>query len=72
MTPNDNLSMNSVIFLPEPVIRFSKINLPGTNILEKANLNNAFFNYWQFLKKNTNVNLNFVACELNPVSKFKS
>ena len=60
MTPNDNLSMNSVIFLPEPVIRFSKINLPGTNILEKANLNNAFFNYWQFLKKNTNVNLNFI------------
>lgn len=60
MTPNDNLSINSVIFLPEPVIRFSKINLPGTNILERANLNNAFLNYWQFLKKNTNVNLNFI------------
>ena len=60
MTPNDNLSINSVIFLPEPVIRFSKINLPGTNILEKANLNNIFLNYWQFLRKNTKVNVNFI------------
>ena len=60
MTPNDYLSIKSVVFLPEPVIRFSKINLPGTSILDKVNLNNAFINYWQFLKKNTNVNLNFI------------
>jgi hypothetical protein len=60
MTPNDNLSINSVIFLPEPIIRFSKINLPGTNILDRVNLNNSFLNYWQFLKKNTKVNVNFI------------
>jgi hypothetical protein len=60
MTPNDYMSIKSVMFLPEPVIRFSKINLPGTNILDKANLNNAFINYWQFLRKKTNVNLNFI------------
>ena len=60
MTPNDYMSIKSVMFLPEPVIRFSKINLPGTNILDKVNLNNAFLNYWQFLRKNTNVNLNFI------------
>ena len=60
MTPNDYMSIKSVIFLPEPVIRFSKINLPGTSILDKVNLNNAFLNYWQFLRKNTNVNLNFI------------
>ena len=51
MTNNDLLSISSIIFLPEPVIRFSKINLPGTNILERVNLNNNFINYWQFLKK---------------------
>jgi ribosomal protein S13 len=60
MTPDDYMSIKSVIFLPEPVIRFSKINLPGTSILDKVNLNNAFLNYWQFLRKNTNVNLNFI------------
>jgi len=60
MTPNDYMSIKSVIFLPEPVIRFSKINLPGTSILDKVNLNNAFINYWQFLRKNTNVKLNFI------------
>jgi len=60
MTPDDYMSIKSVIFLPEPVIRFSKINLPGTNILDKVNLNNAFLNYWEFLRKNTNVNLNFI------------
>lgn len=60
MTPNDHMSIKSVIFLPEPIIRFSKINLPGTNILDKVNLNNAFLNYWEFLRKNTKVNLNFI------------
>jgi len=60
MTSDDYMSIKSVLFLPEPVIRFSKINLPGTSILDKANLNNAFINYWQFLRKNTNVNLNFI------------
>ena len=60
MTPDDYMSIKSFIFLPEPVIRFSKINLPGTNILDKVNLNNAFLNYWEFLRKNTNVNLNFI------------
>ena len=60
MTPDDNMSIKSVVFLPEPVIRFSKINLPGTNILDKVNLNNAFLNYWEFLRKNTNVNTNFI------------
>ena len=60
MTPNDYLSIKSFIFLPEPIIRFSKINLPGTNILDRVNLNNAFLNYWEFLRKNTNVNLNFI------------
>ena len=60
MTPDDYMSIKSVIFLPEPIIRFSKINLPGTSILDKVNLNNAFLNYWEFLRKNTNVNLNFI------------
>jgi len=48
---NDTMSIKSFLTLPEPVIRFSKINLPGTSILDKANLNLHFLNYWQLFKK---------------------
>lgn len=57
---NDTMSIKSFLTLPEQIIRFSKINLPGTSILDKANLNLAFLNYWQLLKKKTNVNNIFV------------
>jgi len=53
MTNPDILSIQSFLTLPEPTIRFSKINLPGSSILDKANLNLIFLNYWQFLKKKT-------------------
>jgi hypothetical protein len=47
---NDTMAIKSFLTLPEPVIRFSKINLPGTSILDKANLNLHFLNYWQLFK----------------------
>ena len=55
MTTSDELYLSSILTLPEPFIRYSQINLPGTNILDRANLNSIFINYWQLLKKNTNV-----------------
>jgi hypothetical protein len=55
ITNNDILSIKSIMTLPEPTIRFSKINLPGTDILTRANLNQIFLNYWELLKKKTNV-----------------
>jgi len=60
MTAPDTLSIKSFITLPEPAIRFSKINLPGTTLLDKANLNLVFLNYWQLLKKKTTVNSIFI------------
>jgi hypothetical protein len=54
LTPNDNISINSVLTLPEPAIRFSQINLPGSSLLVKANLGLNFLNYWQLLKQKTN------------------
>jgi hypothetical protein len=56
MTPPDILSINSFITLPEPAIKFSTINLPGSTLLDKANLNLHFLNYWQFLKEKTKIN----------------
>jgi hypothetical protein len=55
LTNNDPISINSILTLPEPTIRFSQINLPGSNLLTKSNLNLHFLNYWQLLKKNTKV-----------------
>ena len=52
---SDTLELKSIVSLPEPTIRFSNVSLPGTNILEKANLNTAFLNYWQLLKQKTKV-----------------
>jgi hypothetical protein len=55
ITNSDLMSVRSIMTLPEPTIRFSRINLPGTDILTKANLNQVFLNYWELLKKKTNV-----------------
>ena len=55
ITQPDQMSVNSVLMLQEPVVRFSKINLPSTTILERSNLNNAFLNYWELLKTYTRV-----------------
>uniref|UniRef100_A0A6C0D7Z0 Uncharacterized protein n=1 Tax=viral metagenome TaxID=1070528 RepID=A0A6C0D7Z0_9ZZZZ len=56
ITAPDTLELKSIITLPEPTIRFSHVNLPGTSIYEKANLNSSFLNYWELLNENTSVN----------------
>jgi hypothetical protein len=60
MTNPDIMDINSFITLPEPVIRYSRINLPGTNILDRANLNNVYFNFWQLMKSKSPINDIFV------------
>jgi hypothetical protein len=55
LTNPDTLLISSIMTLPEPAIRFSRINLKTASILERANLNQTFINYWQLLKKNTYV-----------------
>jgi hypothetical protein len=56
ITDNDTMLLKSVVFLPEVTVKFSRINLPYTNILLKANLSAHFLNYWQLLKNSTQVN----------------
>jgi len=60
MTPNDILSIKTFVTLPEPAIKFSAINLPGSTLLDKANLNLHFLNYWQFLKQKTHVHYIYI------------
>ena len=55
LTKPDNLQLSSILTLPEPTVLFSQINLPSSNIMQKAQLNQYFLNYWQLLKNTTNV-----------------
>jgi hypothetical protein len=55
LTNNDTISVSSILTLPEPTVRFSQVNLPGSNLLVKSNLNLVFLNYWQLLKQKTQV-----------------
>jgi hypothetical protein len=60
ISDDDFMSIRSIMTLPEPTIRFSRINLPGTDILTKANLGQIFLNYWELLKKKTSITNIFV------------
>ena len=50
ITKNDTVYVRSLMTLPESAVRFSKIKLPGTNILEKSEIHNVHLNYWQSLR----------------------
>ena len=54
LTNNDEIAITSIVTLPEPTVQFSQINLPGSSLLVKANLNLHFLNYWQLLKQQSN------------------
>jgi hypothetical protein len=60
LTKPDSMNIKSIIMLPKDAVVFSRIQLPGTNIMEKANLNNTFLNYWQLLNKNTYIENQFI------------
>jgi hypothetical protein len=55
LTNNDEIAITSIVTLPEPTVQFSQVNLPGSSLLVKANLNLHFLNYWQLLKQRTNI-----------------
>ena len=55
MTSNDNMTIKSLIMMPEPIIRFSTINLPSTNILHKSTLHENYVSIFRLLKKNSEI-----------------
>jgi hypothetical protein len=60
LTKPDSMNIKSIIMLPKDAVVFSCIQLPGTNIMKRANLNNTFLNYWQLLNRNTYIENQFV------------
>lgn len=51
ITKNDLAQVTGFIVLPLPYVRFSGINLPGTNIYNKANMSQARLRYWELLNE---------------------
>lgn len=55
MTPNDTMTVKSLLLLPSPVVKFSQITLPGTTIMKKTALHQNFLQLFRLLKKKTDV-----------------
>ena len=55
MTPNDKISIKSLLMLPESVAKFSTIDLPSTNIMEKSTLHHNYLMLFRLLNKNTDI-----------------
>ena len=73
MTRPDIVSLKSYLMLPMPAINFSRVILPGSDIMLKTNLSKNFLNYWEVLNRNTFVS-SVVVDELDSASgeKFKA
>ena len=55
MTSDDTIHVKSLILLPEPVVRFSCIQLPSTSILERSYLHHNYFLLFRALRKHTEI-----------------
>ena len=55
ITSGDSLSLTSLLVLPDAIFDFSRIGLPQSTILQKANLNSNYLNYWQIFSKNREI-----------------
>ena len=56
LTPDDKITLKSLLVLPHIVSSYSKINLPNTNISERVNLHQNIFHMFRFLNKNKKIN----------------
>lgn len=53
MTRNDDISVKSLLMLPEPAIKYSQVDLPGTNILQRAHLSQHHLELYRLLRQKT-------------------
>ena len=55
MTENDSITIKSILMFPDPVVQFSKIDLPTTNILHKSTLHEKYVSIFRLLNKNSEI-----------------
>lgn len=57
LTANETMHIKSLLMMPEEMSRFSKIDLPGTNILTRSDYSQKFPMTYKILKNNLNNNI---------------
>jgi hypothetical protein len=55
MTPNDEIAIRSLLMLPEPMIRYSKLFLSGTPIMSRVNLHQTPFYLSRLVSKGAEI-----------------
>lgn len=55
MTPNDDITIKSILMMPMPVIQWSVIDMPTTSILQRAELHQTWLMLFRILRKNTGI-----------------
>jgi hypothetical protein len=54
---NDVLNLTGFLVLPEAIVEYSRVKLPGTNILDKTNLSHLFIDYSYLFNREAKGNL---------------
>jgi hypothetical protein len=57
---SDKITLSSLLVLPEQIMRFSQVDLPGTNILTKTELAQNYVQLFRLLKKSSEVKTHVV------------
>ncbi len=52
-TRSDTMDIKSVIVLPKPIMEFSRVQLPGTDVLQRTALSHNWLYYYRLLRKKT-------------------
>ena len=56
ITPSDEISIRSLIILPEQVMKYSTVDLPGTNILNRVHLSHNYLELYRVFNQNKTIN----------------
>ncbi len=55
MTQNDSANVKSLLMLPNSAVHFSRVDLPGTGVIDRVNLSHNWLYYFNLLRTKTNV-----------------
>ena len=55
MTQNDAANVKSLLMLPNSAVHFSRVDLPGTCVIDRVNLSHNWLYYFNLLRTKTNV-----------------
>lgn len=66
-TENEKMHIQSLLIMPEPVIKFSHITLPSTDIYTKVNFHQNYVDYFRLFHKNREIKTDIVDLETSVV-----